>query len=106
VVRIRLRFSIARVMAAVLSVALVFTVFRPTGLGLPATCVLAFGVLIPIFVANLTGPEVAVIIAIMIVVAMMQIPPVLGHDPKKRAAALAKARAARAAAPSAVPGPR
>ena len=84
----RLRFSIARLMAAVLATALAFALVRPFNLPIesafPIAIVLAIGMLIPIFVVGLSWPDIAVIFAIALVMVALLMPTVLGHDPKKR----------------------
>jgi hypothetical protein len=105
--RIRLQFSIARLMAAMLAVALAFTVFPPMVDGLlPAACIFAVGMLIPIFVTDLTGPEAVCIIVIAFVLAALVAPTMYGHGAGRRAAAFAVKAAPVAAAPASAPGPR
>jgi len=95
---VRVRFSIARLMAAVLVSALAFALVRPfnfpneTPLGVAT--VLAIGMLVPIFVAGLTGLEIVTILAIAVVLASLLTPSVIDHHNPRVRAARAAARAA------------
>lgn len=101
----RVRFSIARLMAAVLVSVLAFVLVRPfnfpIGSTVPIATVLAIGMLIPVFVLGLSWLDIAVIFAIALVLVALLMPSAPNQVHRKRAAARAAATArARTVQPS------
>lgn len=98
--RLRRRISIARLMAAVLVVALAFALLRPHW---PIALFVAIALLIPIFVAGLPRTEVAAVLLIIVLTVLMLIPAMQHSNCRESAAGPALKAIAPASTPAPIP---
>lgn len=98
--RLRTRFSIARLCAAVAAVAVAFACFKSAW---QLALALSVGMLIPIFVSGLRWTEVVAILANALVLGTLSIPPVVSNCRLRAPAAIGGAKTAPTAAPAVPP---